>query len=196
MNLRKSHLSAAVGAALLVGGTAAQAQVTNAQQGIQVQLYGQVSRAMMFADDGHRVSGSMWTVSRAARASASMPRARSSRPARRRPDRNRNEVESVQHRGLRSANSAAPGREHGNLRAERWLDAFVEGSWGRVNMGQGSELRTTSPPSTCPAPTCRTERARRTGAAASPSAPAPAAPRPARWLARPAWATATTSSRA
>ena len=54
MELRKSQLAAAVGAALLVGGTAAQAQVTGGQQGIQVQLYGQVSRALMFADDGHQ----------------------------------------------------------------------------------------------------------------------------------------------
>src|SRR5574339_205790 len=54
MELRKTHLAAAVGAALLVGGTAAQAQVTGGQQGIQVQLYGQVSRALMFADDGHQ----------------------------------------------------------------------------------------------------------------------------------------------
>jgi predicted porin len=45
MNLRKTHLATAVGAALLVGGTAVQAQ------NLQVQLYGQVNRMAMFADN-------------------------------------------------------------------------------------------------------------------------------------------------
>lgn len=49
---RKTKLAVAVGAALLAAGTTAQAQVTGAQQGINVQLYGQVSRAVMNADDG------------------------------------------------------------------------------------------------------------------------------------------------
>jgi predicted porin len=46
MNLRKSHLAAAVGAALLAGGTVVHAQAPT------VQVYGQVSRALLFADDG------------------------------------------------------------------------------------------------------------------------------------------------
>src|SRR5918994_5545441 len=45
MKLRKTQLAAAVGAALLVGGTAVQAQ------NLQVQLYGQVNRALMWADN-------------------------------------------------------------------------------------------------------------------------------------------------
>ena len=48
MEHRKTQLAAAVGAALLLGAGAAQAQ------NLQVQLYGQVNRALMFADDGQR----------------------------------------------------------------------------------------------------------------------------------------------
>src|ERR671919_561257 len=45
MKLRKTQLAAAVGAALLVSGTAVQAQ------NLTVQLYGQVNRALMWADN-------------------------------------------------------------------------------------------------------------------------------------------------
>src|SRR5688572_14057545 len=54
MKLRKTQLAAAVGAALLAGGTAAQAQTVAATQPIGITLYGQVHRALMWADDGHR----------------------------------------------------------------------------------------------------------------------------------------------
>src|SRR5918993_3900350 len=45
--LRKTQIAAAVGGALLLVGTAVQAQTAPT-----VQLYGQVSRALLFADDG------------------------------------------------------------------------------------------------------------------------------------------------
>ena len=47
MKLRKTQVAAAVGAALFVAGTAVQAQTAPT-----VQVYGQVTRALLFADDG------------------------------------------------------------------------------------------------------------------------------------------------
>jgi len=141
MNLRKSHLAAAVGAALMVGGTAAQAQVTTAQQGIQVQLYGQVSRAVMFADDGHsskwfHVDGQPSSTRIGINASAPVGSLRIG-------GRIETEMKSNPSNAVgfgAQPNSPSTGAvNNGNvLWAERWLDAFVEGSWGRVNMGQGS----------------------------------------------------------
>src|SRR5262245_49014264 len=49
MKLRKTQVAAAVGGALLLVGTAVQAQTAPT-----VQVYGQVSRALMFADDGQQ----------------------------------------------------------------------------------------------------------------------------------------------
>ena len=49
MELRKTQLAAAVGAALLAG--VAQAQTVSPAQPVTVQLYGHVNRAMMFADN-------------------------------------------------------------------------------------------------------------------------------------------------
>ena len=137
MNLRKSHLAAAVGAALLVGGTAAQAQVTNAQQGIQVQLYGQVSRAMMFVDDGHQskwfhVDGQPSSTRIGINAAAPVGSLRIG---------GRIETE-IKSNPSDTVNFGTPSIGSGPAGSatfvERWLDAFVEGSWGRVNMGQGS----------------------------------------------------------
>src|SRR5688572_23511412 len=51
MKHRKTQLAAAVGAALLVGGTAVQAQAPAAPATLTVQLYGQVNRAVMHADN-------------------------------------------------------------------------------------------------------------------------------------------------
>ena len=53
MNLRKSHLAAAVGAAFMVGGTAVQAQTPGVTSGqpLQIQLYGHVNRALMYVDN-------------------------------------------------------------------------------------------------------------------------------------------------
>src|SRR5918992_4965227 len=49
MKHRKTQLAAAVGAALLAGATAVQAQAPAAS--LTVQLYGQVNRALMWADN-------------------------------------------------------------------------------------------------------------------------------------------------
>jgi predicted porin len=138
MNLRKSHLAAAVGAALLVGGTAAQAQVTNAQQGIQVQLYGQVSRALMFVDDGHQ---SKWfhvdgqPSSTRIGINASAPVGSGLRVGGRIETEIKSNPSDTVNFGTPSIGSGPSGVA---TFVERWLDAFVEGSWGRVNMGQGS----------------------------------------------------------
>jgi Gram-negative porin len=154
MNLRKSHLAAAVGAALLVGGTAAQAQVTSAQPGIAVQLYGQVSRAVMHADDGHsskwfhvdgQPSSTRFGINASGQASPGLRVG-----ARIEAEMKSNPSDTV--------SFATP--QVTNTFVERWLDAFVEGSWGRVNMGQGSNAAddastldlsgTNMPNGTCP----------------------------------------------
>jgi len=132
MNLRKSHLAAAVGAAFLVGGTAAQAQVTNAQQGITVQLYGQVSRAMMNVDDGHsskwfHVDGQPSSTRFGINAAGQV------QPGLRVGARIETEMKS---NPSDTVSFATP--QVTNTFAERWLDAYFEGSWGRVNIGQGS----------------------------------------------------------
>jgi hypothetical protein len=138
MELRKSQLAAAVGAALLVGGTAAQAQVTGGQQGIQVQLYGQVSRALMFADDGHQ---SKWFHVDAQPSSTrfGINASAQATPGLRVGARIETEIKS---NPSNEVNFALPsqGALSGDAVgfAERWLDAYFEGSWGRVNIGQGS----------------------------------------------------------
>lgn len=132
MKLRKTQLAAAVGAALLVGGTAVQAQ------NLQVQLYGQVNRALMWADnetqnkwffvDGQPSStrfGIQGTsqVAPGLRAGARIESEMKSNPS--------NEVSfAVPSQGALSGDAVGF--------AERWLDLFFEGGWGRVNLGQGS----------------------------------------------------------
>ena len=131
MMLRKTQLAAAVGAALLAGGTAVQAQ------NLQVQLYGQVNRALMFADnevqskwfhvDGQPSStrfGIMGTsqVMPGLRAGARIETEMKSNPS-----------------DVVSFATPSTGAVSGNvLFAERWLDLTFEGAWGKVNMGQGS----------------------------------------------------------
>lgn len=128
---RKTHLAAAVGAALLLGGTAVQAQ------NLTVQLYGQVNRALMYADnetqskwfhvDGQPSStrfGIQGTsqVTPGLRAGARIETEMKSNPS-----------------DVVTFSDASAGAVGGTvLWAERWLDAFFEGAWGRVNIGQGS----------------------------------------------------------
>lgn len=131
MMLRKTQLAAAVGAALLVGGTAVQAQ------NLQVQLYGQVNRALMYADDEVRSKifhvdgqpsstrfGIMGTsqIAPGLRAGARIESEMKSNPS--------NVV------NFGDASAGAVGGQV--LFAERWLDASLEGAWGRIEMGQGS----------------------------------------------------------
>lgn len=126
MEHRKTQLAAAVGAALLLGAGAVQAQ------NLQVQLYGQVNRALMFADDGHRSktffvdgesSGTRFGIQGSSQV---MPGLRAGA---------RFEVE-YQSNSSDSVNFDTPTNDPGLK--ERWFDVFVEGAWGRVNLGQGS----------------------------------------------------------
>lgn len=126
MKLRKTQLAAAVGAALLVGGTAVQAQ------NLQVQMYGQVGRAVMFADDGHR---SKWfhvdaetagTRPVGIRAMADvMPGLRAGLNFQAELQSNSSDAVSM------TAPSAAPTFN------ERFAEVILEGGWGRLNIGQG-----------------------------------------------------------
>jgi predicted porin len=126
MKHRKTQLAAAVGAAMLLGAGAVQAQ------NLQVQLYGQVNRALMFADDGvdsktffvdGEPSGTRFGIMGSAEV---MPGLRAGA---------RFEVE-WQSNSSDSVNMQSPSDSPGL--AERWFDVFVEGGWGRFNLGQGS----------------------------------------------------------
>jgi len=134
MNLRKTYLAAAVGAALLAGGTAVQAQSVNpGQTGVQIQLYGQVNRAMMHADDG---SNSKWFFVDGQPSSTRfgifgqadvMPGLRAGA---------RIETEIRSNRS-NEVNFQTPATGAQGF-TERWMDLFFQGSWGQVNLGQGS----------------------------------------------------------
>ena len=144
MKLRKSQLAAAVGAALVVGASAVQAQTAPTAPGpvassqpLTVQLYGQVSRAVMFADDGF---SSKWFHVDAQPSStrfginASAPVGGGLRVGGRIETEMKSNPSNVVNFG-----NPSTGAVSGNvLWAERWLDAFVEGPFGRINMGQGS----------------------------------------------------------
>jgi predicted porin len=128
MELRKTHLAAAVGAALMVGGTAVQAQ------NLQVQLYGQVDRMLMFVDNevqskwfhaDNQMSSSRFGIQGTAQVA----------PGLRAGARIETEIRSNRSNEVTFA-SPTNGSSQGFT--ERWIDAFVEGNWGRINIGQGS----------------------------------------------------------
>jgi predicted porin len=135
MKLQKTQLAAAVGAAMLVGAGAVQAQqamTVQSGQSLQIQLYGQVNRALMFADDGVQSktffvdgesSGTRFGIQGAAQVAPGL-RAGA-----------RFEVE-YQSNSSDSVSMLVPTSNPGL--AERWFDVFVEGGWGRINLGQGS----------------------------------------------------------
>lgn len=132
MKLRKTQLAAAVGAALLIGATAVQAQ--QAVQGatpLQVQLYGQVNRAMMWADDGvsnrwffadGEPSGTRFGITGTSQIAPGL-RAGA-----------RFEVE-YQSNSSDAVSFATPSVNPGF--AERWFDVSLGGAWGEVRLGQG-----------------------------------------------------------
>src|SRR5918992_512869 len=141
MKHRKTQLAAAVGAALLAGATAVQAQAPAAS--LTVQLYGQVNRALMWADnetqnklfhvDGQPSStrfGVQGTsqIAPGLRAGARIEAEMKSNPA------------NAVNFGTTGATptEGTEGASQTNSFVERWLDAFFEGAWGRVNLGQGS----------------------------------------------------------
>jgi hypothetical protein len=134
--LRKTQVAAAVGAALFVAGTTVYAQTAPT-----VQVYGQVSRALLFADDGtqskwfhvdNEASGTRFGFTGTGQA---LPGLRYGF---------RIELDLQSNESQRVAFSPAgpqsnfPGHDEdvGGF-AERHMDAWVEGGWGRVNMGQG-----------------------------------------------------------
>ncbi len=126
MRLHKTQIAAAVGAALLVGGTAVQAQ------NLTVQLYGQVNRAMMNVDDGTNnkwffVDGQPSATRFGIMGSAQVM------PGLRAGARFETELKS-------NASDVVTFATPSNTPAfaERWADISLEGSWGRVNLGQGS----------------------------------------------------------
>jgi hypothetical protein len=144
MKLQKSYLAAAIGTALSAVGTAALAQAP-APAPVSVQLYGQVSRTLMFADDGvqskwfhvdNEASGTRFGITGTG---AVMPGLRAG--FRIEYDAQSNESQRVTFSpqagtfGPQSSFSAAD-EDHGGW-AERHMDAWIEGGWGRINIGQG-----------------------------------------------------------
>jgi predicted porin len=132
MMLRKTHLAAAVGAALLVGGTTA-VQAQN----LQVQLYGQVNRALMFADN--EVNSKWFHVDgQPSSTRFGIQGISQVMPGLRAGGRIESEMKSNPSNVV-SFTDASAGAVGGQvLFAERWLDAWLEGAWGRIEMGQGS----------------------------------------------------------
>ena len=133
--LRKTQVAAAVGGALLLVGTAVQAQTAPT-----VQLYGQVSRALMFADDGtqskwfHVDAEASGTRLGATGTGTAMPGLRYG--FRIEFDFQSNESQLATFSATGPVNNN-PAHTSGSGFAERHADAWVEGGWGRVNIGQG-----------------------------------------------------------
>jgi predicted porin len=132
MKLRKSQLAAAVGAALLAGAVQAQ-NVTPGQTGQAVQLYGHVNRAMMFADNDLNskwffVDGQPSSTRFGIFAEADI------QPGLRGGARIETEIRSNQSNAV---TFAAPSTASQSF-TERFLEVFVRGGWGQINLGQGS----------------------------------------------------------
>ena len=137
MEHRKTQLAVAVGAALSIASLAVQAQVAPSQQGVTVQLYGQMSRSVMFADDGHQ---SKWfhVDNQPSSTRIGINASGQVAPGLRAGGRIETEMKSNASNAVSFA-SPSLGSVSGNvLWAERWLEAFVEGGFGRVTIGQGS----------------------------------------------------------
>ena len=135
MKLRKTQVAAAVGGALLLVGTAVQAQTAPT-----VQLYGQVSRALLFADDGtqskwfHVDNEASGTRLGATGTGQAMPGLRYG--FRVEWDFQSNESQRVNFSAA-GPNSNFPASTSDRGFSERHADAWVEGGWGRINIGQG-----------------------------------------------------------
>jgi hypothetical protein len=142
MKLQKTQVAAAVGGALLLVGTAVQAQTAPT-----VQVYGQVSRALMFADDGTQSkwfhvdaepSGTRLGVTGTGQA---LPTLRYG--FRIEMDLQSNESQRVTFTpqagvGTAGPQSNFPGTDDDTGGwADRYFDAWLEGGWGRLHMGQG-----------------------------------------------------------
>src|SRR6185503_4754843 len=134
---RKTQLAAAVGAALVAFGTAAVAQAPAAAT---VQVYGQVSRSILWADDGvqskafhvdNESSGTRFGVTGTGQA---LPGLRAG--FRIELDLQSNESQRVNF-GAGGPVNDFPATNAGQGFSERHMDAWLEGAWGRLNMGQG-----------------------------------------------------------
>ena len=138
MEHRKTQLAVAVGAALSIASLAVHAQVQPAQQGVTVQLYGQMSRAAMFVDDGHQ---SKWFHVDAQPSSTRIGVNASGQigPGLRAGGRIETEMKSNPSNVVSMASPSTGAVNGGNvLWAERWLEGYIEGGWGRLTLGQGS----------------------------------------------------------
>jgi predicted porin len=134
MKLRKTQLAAAVGAALAIGGTAAQAQtVTPSQTQVGVQLYGQVNRALMYADN--ETSNKVFHVDgQPSSTRFGIQGTGQVMPGLRAGARIETEIRSNRSNEVTFAVPSTPSQTF----TERWMDIFFQGDWGMVNIGQGS----------------------------------------------------------
>jgi hypothetical protein len=132
---RKTQISAAVGAALLALGTTAFAQTPPT-----VQVYGQVSRTLMHADDGtqskwfhvdNEASGTRFGVTGTGQA---IPGLRAG--FRLEWDFQSNESQRATF-GPSNPSVDNPAHTPGSGFAERHADAWFESTWGRLNIGHG-----------------------------------------------------------
>ena len=140
MKLQKTHLAAAVAVALSAFGSAAVAQAP-APAPMSVQLYGQVSRALLYADDGtqkkwvHVDNEASGTRLGATGTGQVMPGLRAG--FRLEFDFQSNESQRVNFGPTNPiSNFPAHDDDVGGF-AERHADAWIEGAWGRLNIGQG-----------------------------------------------------------
>ena len=140
MKLQKTHLAAAVGVALSALGSVAVAQAP-APAPMSVQLYGQVSRALLYADDGtqkkwfHVDNEASGTRLGATGTGQVMPGLRAG--FRLEFDFQSNESQRVNFGPTNPiSNFPAHDEDVGGF-AERHADAWIEGAWGRLNIGQG-----------------------------------------------------------
>jgi len=140
MKLQKTHLAAAVGVALSAFGSVAVAQAP-APAPMSVQLYGQVSRALLFADDGtqskwfHVDNEASGTRLGATGTGTVMPGLRAG--FRLEFDFQSNESQRVNFGPIAPVSNFPAHDEDVGGFAERHADAWIEGAWGRINIGQG-----------------------------------------------------------
>jgi predicted porin len=138
MMFRKTQVASAVGA-LFLAGTAAYAQ--QPPQAATVQLYGQVSRTLLFADDGvqskwfHTDNESSGTRLGVQGSGQVMPGLRAGFKIE--FDFQSNESQRVNFGPAGPiSNFPAHDEDVGGF-AERHADAYLEGAWGRLSIGQG-----------------------------------------------------------
>jgi predicted porin len=136
MKHRKTQVAAAVGAAMLIGASAAQAQTTPvspSQPGLTVQLYGHVNRAVMFADNETQ---SKWFFVDGQPSSTrfGIDARGTIMPGLTAGARLETEIRSNRSNEVTFAVPATGSQSF----TERFLEVFVGGAWGQINLGQGA----------------------------------------------------------